>query len=136
MEAGIQRDGAMQIIPGLFVVTEALVYHARVEKEQSVFRVQAQRFLHRGGRFIGPVIPVQRPGQSIPCVNIVPNLKLFARQLQSLFRMNIVIRVKNGQLAVVYDPVESVEPADVLDKVELFFRFDRISGFRVKLEEE
>ena len=62
MELRIQRDRATQIILGLFVVAKTLVYHARVEQQQRVFRFEVERFPQSRGGLLRLRILVKRPG--------------------------------------------------------------------------
>jgi hypothetical protein len=50
-----------------------------VKQEERVFRFKVECFLHGHSGLFRLRILVKRPGQSIPRVDVVPNLKLFAR---------------------------------------------------------
>ena len=77
-------------------------------------------FLACFGRLRQLAIFVESPGQSIPSVDVMPDFKLFLREVESLGELHIMIGVEECQIAIVQYLIDVPKESDVLDQRILF----------------
>src|SRR5580693_1666339 len=68
------------------------------------------------GRLRQLAIFIESPGQSIPGINVMPDFKLFLREVESLGELHIMIGVEECQIAIVQHLIDVSKESNVLDQ--------------------
>src|SRR5262245_32323444 len=109
VEIRVRREAAPQVFPGLVGMAESMMDHSRVEIEPGIASVELQGLLDFRERLARLPIFQQRPRQDVVGIDVVSHLELFARQVDSDRRLEIVVRIEEGKLAVVHRLVQRAE---------------------------
>src|SRR5580698_1151860 len=87
-----------------------------VKEKKRVPCSESHGFLTCLGRLCQPAIFIESPGQSIPGINVMPDFKLFLREVESLGELHIMIGVEECQIAIVQHLIDVSKQSNVLDQ--------------------
>src|ERR1700685_2642285 len=100
MEVRVGFQGTIQKVFCIRILGQAAIDHAGMKQEQRIVSVQGKSSVDRFGRFLESAITVEDPRQGCPGVKVVPEFKLFSRKLQSLWQLDPLICIEEGQFAI------------------------------------
>ena len=112
----IGGESTLQVRARRHRLTQTVQNHASVEKQARILRPELESFVHGGERFLEATVLVEGPGQHVVRVNILSYFKFFLRQGQGRLELHVVVEVKQYQLTIVQDLMETSEIADVFDE--------------------
>jgi hypothetical protein len=128
VKLGIDAQRLLQPGFGLGCLSQPARDHAGVEEQKSIARTRAQRIVDRIARLLVPPVLVQCPGQCIPSVDVVAYFELLVRQGKRLIQLDIVVRVKEREIAIVQHLVNVAEHPNVFHQLILLLRFGEVAG--------
>src|ERR1044072_2996802 len=135
MKIGIDAKRTGEKFFGFGFFTEREINHAGMKKQLRVLRSQSQCLIDRRSCLFEFSVSIKIPRYDVVGVHIAPVLQLAERKLHTFLRLDIVIGIKIGELAVVENFVDLVQPTDVLDQFVLLAPVFAATGYCVNVSQ-